>query len=200
MIALWDLGNVLVRWDPEKILSMLGYPSHQTDFIRDRLFGHPDWLDLDRGVTTEDLVARRLVEESDLTLDEALRCFSVVRESLVDIPDSVSLVEQMAAAGIDMYVLSNMGYDNAELLQQRAYFSHFKGVVISAHEQLIKPDPAVYQVVLNRYELAAETVFFIDDTEKNINAATAQGMQGLVFRGSAECYATIRGVFDLSSV
>ena len=73
MIALWDLGNVVIRWDPEVVLEMFNLNSQQTDYLRTGLLGHQDWLDLDRGITTEEIVAQRIVSESDLTLHQALQ-------------------------------------------------------------------------------------------------------------------------------
>jgi HAD superfamily hydrolase (TIGR01549 family) len=190
-VLLWDLGNVVVRWSPDEILARLGYASHTSDYLLHSLFGHSDWLDLDRGVTTESIVAERLVAESDLTTDEAMRVFDVVRETLVDIEHSVTLIETLARDHHPMYVLSNMSKPNADYLRQRPYFKHFKGVVISAEEKLNKPSPELFERVLARYDLKPESVLFIDDTKVNIDAAGALGMQGLVFEGSADCYAKI---------
>lgn len=192
MIALWDLGNVVVRWEPETILKMLDYPPEQTEYLRTGLLGHPDWLDLDRGVTTEAVVAERLVAESGLTLTQALRCFDVVRESLVDLQPSVDVLYEMQAAGIPMYVLSNMSLVNAEFLRSRQYFKLFEGIVISAEEKLVKPDAALFRLVLDRYQLDPSEVFFIDDSQPNIEAAEALGMQALHFHRSADCYAALR--------
>ena len=72
MIALWDLGNVVIRWDPEVVLEMFNLNSQQTDYLRTDLLGHQDWLDLDRGITTEEIVAQRIVSESDLTMHLSL--------------------------------------------------------------------------------------------------------------------------------
>jgi len=151
-ILLWDLGNVVVQWSPDEILKQLDYTAEQSVYLRESLFGHGDWLDLDRGVTTEAEVAQRLVSESNLSLEQALRCFDVVRHTLIDIEESVDLIKELVPANIPMYVLSNMSLANAD----------------------------------------AGSVLFIDDTMENIEAAQKQGMEGLHFKGSADCYAQIR--------
>lgn len=189
---LWDLGNVVVRWSPDTILRKLDYSSQQTSFVRESLFAHRDWQDMDRGVTTELEVAQRLVAESDLSIEQAVRCFDVVRDTLVDIHQSVELINEVAQTNTPMYVLSNMSNPNADYLRQRAYFSHFQGVVISAEEKLNKPDSALFERVLSRYSLEANSVLFIDDTLENIEAAGKLGIEGLHFKGSDECYSRIR--------
>lgn len=198
MIALWDLGNVVVRWEPETVLEMFGYSPEQTDYLRSGLLGHPDWLDLDRGVTTEAVVARRLVEESSLTIEQALRCFDVVRESIVDLAPSIEILSAMKAAKIPMYVLSNMPTANADFLSQRDYFKWFDGVVFSAEEKLLKPDEAIFKVVMDRYNLDPAEIYFIDDSLPNIETARAMGMQTLHFQRSDDCYARIRNAFGLN--
>jgi len=191
-VVLWDLGNVVVRWSPETILKKLNYAVQETDYIRESLFQHSDWQDLDRGVTAEKQVAQRLVAESGLSLQQALRCFDVVRDTLVDIDQSVEMINTLSVADIPMYVLSNMSQANADYLRQREYFSRFQGVVISAEEKLNKPDLELFERVLSRYSLEAKNVLFIDDTAENIEAASSLNMHGLLFDESADCYEKIR--------
>lgn len=197
MIALWDLGNVVVRWEPETILRMLDYTPEQTDYLRTELLGHPDWLALDRGTTSEAAVAERLADESSLSLEQSLRCFDVVRESLIDLPTSIDTLHTMKRAGIPMYVLSNMSLVNAEYLKRREYFSLFDGILISAEEQMIKPEIEIFTTVLNRYQLDPKEVYFIDDSLPNIEAAQSLGMQALHFHRSDRCYQTVREAFAL---
>ncbi len=197
MIALWDLGNVVVDWDPEGILKSLAFSERQTDTVRQQLLGHSDWLDIDRGVATEVSVGQRLIAETDLTSEQVQRCFEVVRESLTDIPRSIEIMQRVKAAGIPMYVLSNMGDVNYRYLRTRDYFDWFDGIVISAQEKLIKPDPDLFARVIDRYRFNASEVFFMDDSLPNIEAARAAGMQALHFKRSDQCYAAIEKAFGL---
>lgn len=196
-IALWDLGNVIVRWEPETILSNFNYSEDQTDYLRRELLGHADWLKLDQGLISEQQFADRLSIDSSLSMSQIQRCFDVVRESLVDIPESVTVVEQMRDAAIPMYVLSNMSNINAKYLRERDYFQWFDGVMISAEEKLIKPDLSLFQRVLSKYSLRAADVYFIDDSLPNIEAAESLGIQAQHFHRTERCYRQIRNVFNL---
>ena len=62
-------------------------------------------------------------------------------------------------------------------------FSQFDGMIISGREKLIKPDPAIYRLLLSRYGLNAAETVFIDDRAENIRAAQSVGMQGIVYQG-----------------
>jgi len=195
-IALWDLGNVVVQWNPDKILQMLNLPSDKSAVLKDLFHGGSRWLDLDRGVTTEAEVAELIASESNLSVDEMRQCFDTVRESLIDFPKSIELISEMNAAGIRQYVLSNMSAVNAEYLRERPYFDLFDGIVISATEKLIKPDTALFQRVLDRYKLHASDMVFMDDSLANIKAAESMGMQVVHFKASDDCYATVRRHFS----
>ena len=197
MIALWDLGNVLVQWEPELIYPAFDLSAVHTQYLRSELLEHPDWLRLDQGLITEQEVAARISNETELSHNEVQRCFDVIRHSLVNIDASVAILSKMKAAGISMYVLSNMSNENAAYLRTREFFSLFDDVVISAEEKLIKPDPALFELVLKRYRLNAEEVYFIDDSMPNILAARALGIQALHFKRSDNCYRQIRETFNL---
>jgi len=194
-IALWDLGNVVVQWNPDRILQMLSLPPDKSAVLEDLLSGGSRWLDLDRGVTDEAKVAEQIAAESSLEVDEMLQCFDTVRESLVDFPKSIELIGEMKASGIRQYVLSNMSALNYEYLRLRPYFDLFDGIVISATEKLIKPDTALFQLVLDRYKLEASQMVFIDDSLPNIEAAMSIGMNGVHFKASDNCYARVRKFF-----
>ena len=195
MVALWDLGNVVVQWNPDRILQMLDLSPDKLAVVKDLLHGGSRWLNLDRGVTNEAEVAEQIAAESDLDVDEMRGCFDTVRESLVDFPKSIELIGELKAAGIRQYVLSNMSIVNAEYLRPRPYFDLFDGVVFSAEEKLIKPDNALFQVVLDRYQLRSPEIVFIDDSLPNIRAAESMGMSGVHFKASDDCYARVRNYF-----
>jgi len=96
-----------------------------------------------------------------------------------------------------MYVLSNMSIANARYLALRDYFKLFDGVVISAEEKLLKPESALFQLVLDRYDLQARELVFVDDMLPNIEAAESLGMKAVHFAATDKCYATIRDHFNL---
>lgn len=195
MIALWDLGNVVVQWNPPKILQMLELPVEKKTCLQQSLFESRLWLDLDQGLTDEPAVAAKLASETVLKESDVMHCFDTVRESLTDFTASVELIGEMKAAGIPLYVLSNMSVVNANYLRARAYFDLFDGIVISAEEKLIKPDTELFKRVLDRFSLPASDTVFIDDSLPNIEAARSLGMQGVHFKATEQCYAAVRQYF-----
>ncbi len=196
MIALWDLGNVVVQWNPDKILQMTNLPAERTKLLRSHLFESELWLDLDRGITDEKAVAAEIVASTELRESELFDCFDIVRQSLIDFPQSVGLIREMHKTNIPLYVLSNMSLANAQFLRSRSYFDLFTGIVISAEEKLIKPDAELFKRVLQRYDLSPKDVVFIDDSLPNIEAAISLGIHGVHFKGTDQCYARVRSYFS----
>jgi len=196
MIALWDLGNVVVQWNPDKIMEMLDLPAERAALVRSELIDSSLWLDLDRGVTTEADVAKHLANTTDLQPREVHHCCETVRDSLVDLPATLEMIQRFSKASVPMYVLSNMSVVNYQYLRARPYFDLFSGVVVSAEEKLLKPDLKLFQLVLDRYNLKAQDVVFIDDMLPNIESAKSIGMQGVHFKRSDDCYAKIESFFS----
>src|SRR3546814_15958628 len=66
--------------------------------------------------------------------------------------------------------------------REAALFAPFRDILVSGAEKLVKPDPAIYRLALDRFGLRAEEALFVDDREDNILAAEAEGMRGHLFR------------------
>ena len=79
MKVVFDLGNVLVRWDPLAIVRSLAVPRATQDLIKRELFAHPDWLALDAGLTTEAAVIDRISREAGLPRDLLVETLKVTK-------------------------------------------------------------------------------------------------------------------------
>ena len=100
------------------------------------------------------------------------------------IREGVKLVKECKAKGHKIFILSNWDSNSFELLKQRcpSFFALFDGIVISGDVRAIKPDPAIYQHLLDTYSLKADECAFIDDLEENIKAAEQLGIFGIHLR------------------
>ena len=115
------------------------------------------------------------------------------RESLAPIEGTVRLVEDLARAGVHLYLLSNMPASTFDYLVQRhVFFSHFKYLVISGQILLIKPDPAIFTHLVEKTGITPAESVFIDDVEKNVAAARGCGFAAIRFRDPDTCRAELR--------
>jgi putative hydrolase of the HAD superfamily len=192
---IFDLGGVVVRWDPEAIIAGVFQDKKVREKVREDVFAHPDWLEVDRGMLDPDEVVRRAAQRTGIAAAELKRMVLAVPASLVPLPDTVALLYRLKARGYPIYCLSNMGFASIEHLErEHRFFEVFSGKVISCRLMLCKPEPAIYQHALDTYGLKAQETVFIDDVEKNVAAAARLGIRTIQFTDAAQCERELRSL------
>ncbi len=181
----FDLGNVLVEWDPRRLLSDAYI--EQTHFFL--------WnAELDRGVPFEELVAR-MRDEFPHFADETQK-FHDRWEETVGSPfaDVLEMAAALRARGVRTYVLSN---SSAETLPRspvvQEILEQFDGALISGAVGLTKPDAAIFRFAEEVFGLDPSTTWFIDDSEVNVDGALAVGWNAIHFRSAAGLKADLVG-------
>lgn len=187
MAIIFDLGRVVVSWDPVGIVrSVRG--EQGAEQLAERLFNHPDWLEVDRGTLSLHTMARQAEHRTGLSAAENLAILQAVPASLVPDPAMLSLIESLHGAGHTLYALSNMGHASIDWLEQhQPFWRFFSGKVVSARVRMMKPEPDIYRYLLVSFDLQAEQCLFIDDSPANVTAAQALGIGGLVFTDAYSC-------------
>jgi|SRR5579871_2424454 len=97
----------------------------------------------------------------------------------------IRLIKKIKSQGKHkLIIVSNLAHETFDLLAKTypELLELFEGVVISAHIGMVKPNTAIYEHVLNHYELEAQHCLFIDDQEDNILAAQTMGINGIIYR------------------
>ena len=186
MAIIFDLGRVVVSWDPVGIVSAVRGPEGAAA-LAERLFNHPDWLEVDRGTLSLHTMARRAEERTGLSAADNLAILQAVPASLLPDPAMVALIEELHGAGHALYALSNMGHASIDWLERQDFWRFFSGKVVSARVRMMKPEPDIYRYLLVSFDLQAEECLFIDDSPANVAAAEALGLRGLVFTDAPRC-------------
>lgn len=192
--VVFDVGNVLLRWDPTLVYRELIPEAGKRDwFMRNVCTGA--WnIEQDRGRSWEEGVA--LLVSRHPEWEREIRAYDERWHESVPgvIEDSVAVLAELKARGEKVYAITNFSREKwAECLIRFPFLQSFDGVVVSAHERLIKPDPAIYRVLFERYSLEARDCIFIDDSEKNIAAASETGMKTVHFIEPIDLRAALRG-------
>jgi putative hydrolase of the HAD superfamily len=192
--VIFDLGGVVLDWQPREVLLRF-YPQEGDDVrtaVREAVFEHPDWLELDRGTLTHERAIPRFAARAARPADEIARLMTAVRDSLQPLPETVALMRSLARDGVPLYCLSNMHAEIAAwLLRTHDFWPLFRGVVFSADEKLIKPEPEIFQRLLRRYDLVAQHTAFVDDHRPNVDSARRLGLHGIAFEDAAQCAAAL---------
>lgn len=185
---IFDLGGVLVDWDPRHLLRELITDPARLEWFLEHVCG-PDFVDpVDRGRPFAEAVAERVATHPQWRAEiEAYvaRWPEMVRGA---IPGTTELLGDLAAAGAPLYALSNWPADTFWVARERfEVLSVFTDIVVSGQVGLAKPDPRIYRLALARFGRDAAECVFVDDRPVNVAAAAATGIEGLLFTDAATC-------------
>jgi 2-haloacid dehalogenase len=198
--VVFDLGGVLVDWDPRYLLRkvMPGRTAEMEAILRDVL--NHDWnLARDAGDSWP-----RAMAELEVSHPEWADVFHAYDERWPETlggnhQASVAILRELRDRGVPLFALSNWSAEKFPHAEERfEWLDCFDGVVVSGRIGLVKPDAAIFRYLLDRYDLEAEDVFFVDDHEPNVAAARALRMQAHHFRDAASLRADLRahGLLD----
>ncbi|MDK2813374.1 MAG: hypothetical protein PWQ08_629 [Clostridiales bacterium] len=181
----FDIGGVIVDYDPKGYLSKLFNNAELEEFLYSIIFDSEEWKLLDQGKITRALAERRMLEAAGQHHYEAQLVLDDWRELMITKLDTVDLILALRHSGHHLYFLSNIPEDVYLLFQQRRRFMQlFEGGVPSFAAKTAKPDPEIFKLLLNTYELSAAETIFIDDSPINVAAAEALGITGLRFKSA----------------
>ncbi len=184
----FDLGGVLIEWNPERIIAGFTDDPELGKTLMVSIFDHPDWAAKDRGTYSEAELTRRFARRTGLSEDQIIDLMVDVRESLLLMPDTLPLMDDLRAKGYPLYCLSNMPVEHYDYLKSKYdFWDKFAGIVISGRVKLVKPEPEIYQYLLQEYQLEPSNCVFIDDSPKNIEVARSVGINGIVFTDVRAC-------------
>ena len=186
--VVFDFGGVLVRWQPEAIIAGFYADEPLRARVRDAVFRHPDWIDLDRGTLSDSVAIERFAARMGRPAAEMHALMQYVKDSLTPLPDSIALLDELAERGVPLYGLSNMSAPMFALLKSRhGHWDRFRGIVVSGEIGMVKPDPEIFHHLAQRYDLIPAETVFIDDHLPNIESARRLGFRTIHFADADQC-------------
>ncbi len=180
--VVFDLGGVLIDWNPRHLYRKLfSDDAAMEDFLANVCTGA--WnAQQDAGRPFADGVALLSAEHPDKT--DLIQAFHSRWIEMVSGPISgtVEILRTLRDQNTPVYALTNWSDETFPLVQpQFEFLSWFQGIVVSGVEKVIKPDPEIYQLLMDRYKLQADQLVFIDDSRPNIETAQKMGITALHF-------------------
>ena len=180
----FDVGNVLFGYEPSYILQQL-LPENKfhNDYLN-HFINAQVWQDLDRGTVDESSLVDLLFEKiPDPNLEDNL---SIILRNFIY---HLNLINGTRALFLKLkkiypiYLLTNFqAVPFSQLREMHPFLYQADGAVVSAHHQLMKPEPDIYQLLLSKFNLDPKETVFIDDLDANIEAARSFGIKGIVFK------------------
>lgn len=191
----FDVGNVLLRWDPRLLYRKLIPDEERLHWFMQNVCTAAWNIEQDRGRTWEEAVA--ILVASHPEWEAEIRASDERWHETIPgvIEDSVAVLQELKARGEKVYAITNFSREKwAECLIRYPFLQSFDGAVVSAHEGLIKPDLAIFTTLLERYRLEAGDCIFIDDSARNVEAARAVGMKAVHFVEPIDLRAELRAL------
>ncbi len=171
---IFDLGGVMIEWDPPAFLQELELPPHFTEVFHSLL-----WACHDGGLLTREEVLKKLPQHYDKEVFS--HCINKLAPNLKPIPGMIELFHDVRRMGYRVYILSNMPREmHLELLDLHDFFKYSDGHVYSYEIGAIKPQPQIYEALLAKYRLYGPESIFIDNREENVHAASKFGIEGII--------------------
>ena len=181
--VVFDLGGVLLDWNPRYLYRQLfdGDEAAMERFLAEVCT--MEWHHAhDLGVPPERNFA--VLAEAHPDQAELIWAWSQRSEEMIGGPidGAVKLLAELKAAGVPCYALTNMERETyPQRLARFPFLSWFDGTVVSAFEGVAKPDVAIFELLLDRFDLDPARTILIDDSRANVEAARSVGMQAIEF-------------------
>jgi 2-haloacid dehalogenase len=193
--VIWDLGNVLIQWDPLPALAAGVGEDEARRLLAADDFDFMAWNHaLDAGSTTWDEAEAQVRRTHPHWAEHAAAYRENFEESLLgEVPGTHEILRELSEAGVPMFGLTNWSH---ELFPHapRLYpvLDLLDDVVVSGTEKVAKPDPAIFEIAVSRTGLSPEELVFVDDSEANVASAIEFGLDGILFRGADDLRARLR--------
>ncbi|MGN1148539.1 MAG: HAD family hydrolase [Lachnospiraceae bacterium] len=179
---IFDIGNVLALFSWQEHFASFGYDSDTLKKLGKATALSPDWNEYDLGNLTNEEILERFIK-NDPSIEKELReSLKNVHGILTRLDYAIPWIEELKGKGYQVLYLSNFSEiafrDCAHAID---FIPHMDGGIFSCKVHLTKPDPAIYKLLLEQYHLVPEECVFLDDMERNVEAAKALGIHGIHF-------------------
>jgi len=187
----FDLGGVLIDWNPEYVfLKEFRGDREKMNWFFENICTS-EWNEQqDAGYSLERATLERIAIFPEH--ERLIRMYYGKWEQMLgyELPGTVDILKKLhQSPDYTIYALTNWSGETFPVALQKFHFlSWFEGIVVSGDEKLVKPDPAIYKLLLERYGLDATTCVFIDDRVDNIQAAVDLGFKGIPFSNDQQLH------------
>lgn len=196
--VVFDIGNVLIHWDPHPAIAASVGPDRARGFLADPVFDFAAWnLAMDVGETTWAEAESSAIGQFPQWRDEILAYRPNFRHSLTaGLEGTHQVIAELRAADIPLFGLTNwsaelfpVAYEVLPVLQQ------LDDIIVSGIERVAKPDPRIWRILAQRTNRSPNDLVFTDDSPVNVASAAAVGIDAIRFESPDQLRAelTARG-------
>lgn len=180
--VIFDVGKVLVEYDPDSYMERLGFDSKTRQAVNQAMFQNPLWEESDRGkLSTEELLEKFIFNDKEYK-EEITKAYQTVGNTIELFSYSVAWIKELKQRGYRVYILSNYAEITYEQTKEKMEFlPYVDGAVFSFQCKWIKPEKEIYEELCRKYSIEPRESVFLDDRLDNIEQARNLGFFGIQF-------------------
>lgn len=179
---IFDVGMVLVNWDPHAAFQELGFDEKTEEAVGNATVYSDAWNESDRSVLDAEEQLAVFVQNAPEYEKEIRLFWENVARAIYQYDYSRAWIWELKQKGYHVYILSNYGkWTYEHTAEALSFLSDVDGQVFSFEVHQIKPEPEIYRTLLDKFNLVADECVFLDDRRENIEAAETQGIHTVLF-------------------
>lgn len=184
--VIFDVGRVLFDWNLRYLFAKLIADDDELEWFVTHVVT-PEWhFQHDAGRPLAEMLPelKAAFPQHEALIDAyALRFNETIPAPM---PGSLELVERLDSAGVPLYAITNFGHEFWEGFRPtQPIFDRFRDIIVSGTEKMMKPDPAIYALAIERFDIDPAGALFIDDVAANVVGAESVGISGHQFVDAA---------------
>lgn len=184
---IFDIGSVLIGYRWKDMCLEAGWEEEKAEKIGRGFFLSPLWPDFDAGLVGTGELVESIAEKYPELREDARWFITSGKKMIIERPKVWERVKKLKEKGFGLYLLSNYSEELFKVHTNGLPFVELvDGGVISYQIHEIKPNPAIYQHLLQKYQLKPEECLFFDDRPENTEAARKLGMAAVTVEGGSE--------------
>jgi len=193
--VVFDIGGVLIDWNPRHLFRKVFDNEEEMEWFLANICTYEWNLQQDGGKLFSKATAE--LQEKYPAYSDKIALYYGRWEEMLDgeIKGTVDIFRRLKSAGMPLYALSNWSHEAFPVAYEKYEFmKEFDGLVVSGYEKLLKPDHAIYRVLMQRYSVNPEEAVYIDDNKPNADAAAELGFHAIHFSSPEQLKTELRSL------
>ena len=180
---IFDIGNVLTVFGWKDFLRSFGFDAETEEKVGRATMDSQFWNEFDRGQLTDEQMLAGFIRNDPSVEKEIRQIFANLHGILTKADYAIPWIRELKEKGYQVLVLSNFSDKVArENPDAPDFLEYVDGGILSYRDGVIKPDPAIYRLLIDRSGLKPEECVFLDDIQKNLDAAKKFGIHTILFQ------------------
>jgi putative hydrolase of the HAD superfamily len=179
---IFDIGNVLTDFYWERHFNTFGFSEEIFEKVANATTRSKAWGEFDRGISEEEVLSMFI--RNDPSVEKEIRMmFSNIADTIRVYDTTIPWIMDLKKKGYQVLVLSNLSNKTlCECAKDLQFLNYVDGGILSFRDGVVKPEPEIYQLLIERYFFQPQESIFLDDRVENVEAAKKFGINGIVFK------------------